>query len=134
MAAHIGYPVAIKAQAAALSHKSDAGGVILNIADASALEAAWDRFFANVAAYDADIALDGVQVEAMGRRGVELIVGARNDPDWGPVILVGFGGVTAELLHDVRLLPIDLTRDAIVAELRALKQGALLEPAVRKCG
>lgn len=127
VAARVGYPVAIKAQAAALSHKSDAGGVILNIADDAALEAAWDRLYGNVAAYDGTIALDGAQVEAMGKRGVELIVGARNDPDWGPVILVGFGGVTAELLHDVRLLPVDLTKDAIIAELRALKQGALLD-------
>lgn len=127
IAARVGYPVALKAQAAALSHKSDAGGVILNIADEAALAAAWSRLHANVAAYDSAITLDGAQVEAMGARGVELIVGARNDPDWGPVILVGFGGVTAELLHDVRLLPIDLTHDAIVAELRRLKQGALLD-------
>ncbi len=127
IAARVGYPVAIKAQSADLSHKSDAGGVILNIADDAALDAAWERLFANVAAYDAAIALDGAQVEAMGKRGVELIIGARNDPEWGPVILAGFGGVTAELLHDVRLLPHDLTHDAIVAELRALKQGALLD-------
>lgn len=127
IAAKVGYPVAIKAQSADLSHKSDAGGVILNIADDAALDAAWDRLHGNVAAYDAAIALDGAQVEAMGKRGVELIVGARNDPEWGPVILAGFGGVTAELLHDVRLLPHDLTHDAIVAELRALKQGALLD-------
>lgn len=127
IAARVGYPVAIKAQAAALSHKSDAGGVILGIADAAALDAAWERLYGNVAAYDASIALDGAQVETMGKRGVELIVGARNDPDWGPVILAGFGGVTAELLHDVRLLPVDLTHEAIVAELRQLKQGALLD-------
>lgn len=127
IAAKVGYPVAIKAQAAELSHKSDAGGVILNIADDAALDAAWERLFTNVAAYDSAIALDGAQVEAMGKRGVELIIGARNDPEWGPVILAGFGGVTAELLHDVRLLPHDLPHDAIVGELRALKQGALLD-------
>lgn len=127
IAGRVGYPVAIKAQAAALSHKSDAGGVLLGIADDAALDAAWARLYGNVAAYDAGIALDGVQVEAMGKRGVELIIGARNDPDWGPVILAGFGGVTAELLHDVRLLPVDLTHDAIVAELRQLKQGAALD-------
>lgn len=127
IAAKVGYPVAIKAQSADLSHKSDAGGVILNIADDAALEVAWDRLFANVAAYDAAIALDGAQVEAMGKRGVELIIGARNDPEWGPIVLAGFGGVTAELLHDVRLLPHDLTHDAICAELRNLKQGALLD-------
>ena len=71
--------------------------------------------------------LDGVLVEAMGARGTELIVGARNDPEWGAVILVGFGGVQAEILQDVRLLPPDLTHEAIVAELRLLKSGALLD-------
>lgn len=127
IATRVGYPAAIKAQSADLSHKSDAGGVLLNIADDAALDAAWGQLHGNVAAYDATIALDGAQVEAMGKRGTELIVGARNDPEWGPVILVGFGGVTAELLHDVRLLPADLTHHAIVAELRQLKQAALLD-------
>lgn len=127
VAAEIGYPVVLKAQAQALSHKSDAGGVILNIADDAALEAAWERLFANVKAYDAGILLDGGLIEAMGARGLELIVGARNDPDWGPVILVGFGGVQAEILRDVRLLPPGLSHDEIAAELRALKSGALLD-------
>ncbi|WP_390550372.1 acetate--CoA ligase family protein [Qipengyuania sp. MTN3-11] len=127
IAGRVGYPVVLKAQSAALSHKSDAGGVLLNIADDAALEAAWSSLFANVEAFDASIALDGVLVEAMGARGTELIVGARNDPEWGPVILVGFGGVTAELLHDVRLIPHDLPTDEIAAELRSLKQGALLD-------
>ena len=127
VAASVGYPVVLKAQAQALSHKSDAGGVILNISDADALAAAWERLFANVAAYDAGVRLDGALVEAMGARGLELIVGARNDPEWGPVILVGFGGVQAEILKDVRLLPPDLTTAEIEAELRLLKSGALLD-------
>ncbi|HEX8302820.1 acetate--CoA ligase family protein [Sphingomonas sp.] len=127
IAARVGYPVAIKAQSAALSHKSDAGGVILGIGDAGALAAAWDRLFENVAAYDSAIAVDGVQIEKMGARGVELIVGARNDPEWGPILLAGFGGVQAELLQDVCLLAPDLTHAAIVGELRQLKSGALLD-------
>ena len=127
IAERVGYPVALKAQAATLSHKSDAGGVLLNIADETALRAAWRKLYANVAAYDAELTLDGALVEAMGARGVELIVGARNDPDWGPVILVGLGGVTAELMQDVCLLPPDLTRDSIVAALRRLKGAALFD-------
>jgi acyl-CoA synthetase (NDP forming) len=127
VAARIGYPVVIKAQAQALSHKSDAGGVILNLADADALAAGWARLYNNVALHAPEVALDGVLVEAMGDRGVELIVGARNDPDWGAVILVGFGGVQAEILQDVRLLSPDLTHAAIIAELRLLKSGALLD-------
>ena len=62
----------------------------------------------------------------MGARGLELIVGARGDPEWGPLILVGFGGVQAEILQDVRLLAPDLTKAAIVAELGKLKSAALL--------
>jgi succinyl-CoA synthetase beta subunit len=67
-----------------------------------------------------------VLVEGMGKRGVELIVGAKRDPEWGPVILAGFGGVTAEILQDVRLLPCDLTPEAIERELHQLKSAAIL--------
>lgn len=122
----IGGPVVMKAQAAALSHKSDAGGVALNLVGADAIRAAWDKMFADVARYNAAIILDGVLIEAMGARGLELIIGAKNDPQWGPVILAGFGGVTAEILQDVRLLSPDMTKEAIVAELGKLKQAALL--------
>ena len=127
VAARIGYPVVIKAQAAALSHKSDAGGVLLNIADDAAIVAAWATLYANVEAYSPGLKLDGALVESMGGRGTELIVGARNDPEWGPVTLVGFGGVQAELTRDVRLLPHDLDHAAIVAALRSLKSGAILD-------
>ena len=122
----IGYPVAIKAQSVALSHKSDAGGVLLDLGDAAALTAGWQTLHANVAAHSSDLVMDGVLVERMGRHGVELIIGARNDPNWGPVILVGFGGVQAELLQDVRLLPPDLETDEILCELNRLKCAAML--------
>lgn len=122
----LGYPVALKAQSAGLSHKSDAGGVLLNIDGPEALRQAWDRLYGNVARYDSRIALDGALVEAMGRRGLELIIGARNDPQWGPVILAGMGGVTAELLHDVRLLDADLKSEGILRELDQLQSAALL--------
>jgi acyl-CoA synthetase (NDP forming) len=72
------------------------------------------------------LVLDGVLVEEMGARGAELIVGARNDPDWGPVLLIGSGGVHAEVLKDVRLIPPDLSVEAIVDEIRKLKMAALL--------
>ena len=122
----LGYPVAMKAQAARLAHKSDAGGVLLDLADANAVVAAWAKIHANVADYDTTIGLDGVLIEAMGKRGIEMIVGARNDPEWGPVVLAGFGGVTAEILADVRLFTPDLTQAAIIAGLMKLKSAALL--------
>ena len=122
----LGYPVAMKAQAARLGHKSDAGGVMLNLADDAAVRAAWVKMHENVAQYDRSITLDGVLIEAMGKRGLEMIVGAKNDGEWGPVVLAGFGGVTAEILADVRLFTPDLSEDAIIAGLMQLKSAALL--------
>jgi acyl-CoA synthetase (NDP forming) len=125
-AAEMGCSVVLKAQSAQLSHKSDAGGVILNIVGPEAVEEGWLKLHRNVFAYDPNIVLDGVLVEAMGKRGVELIIGAKSDPEWGPVIMAGFGGVSAEILHDVRLMPPDLTIEAITAELHRLKSAAIL--------
>lgn len=122
----LGYPIVLKAQSADLSHKSDAGGVIVGLADAQALAEGWQRLADNIAHHRPGLVLDGVLVEAMGARGTELIVGARNDPEWGPVVLVGFGGVQAEVLQDVRLLPPDLDEAAILAEIDQLKSAALL--------
>ncbi|WP_439533519.1 acetate--CoA ligase family protein [Polymorphobacter sp.] len=122
----LGFPLAMKAQAAALSHKSDAGGVILNLSSRDAVDRAWTQLHANIHAHDPSLALDGVLVEKMGRRGVEMIVGARNDPDWGPVVLAGFGGVTAEILQDVCLITPDLGEKAIIARLMTLQSAALL--------
>jgi acyl-CoA synthetase (NDP forming) len=120
----IGYPVVLKAQAARLMHKTEAGGVALNLADADALAAAWTRMQASVA--EAGVTPDGFLVEVMAPRGIDMIVGARRDPDWGPVLMVGLGGVFAETLHDVRLMPVDLDREAIMHEAGKLKGAALL--------
>lgn len=125
-AARLGGPVALKVQSEQLSHKSDVGGVVLGLEGADALAQGWQRLQANLAEHAARVPIEGVLVEAMGARGMEMIVGARNDPQWGPVILVGFGGVTAEVLHDVRLLPPDLSVEAVMAELDQLKAAPLL--------
>lgn len=122
----VGFPVVMKAQAAALGHKSDAGGVILNLKSADDVREAFERMYGNVANYDASIQLDGVLIEKMGRMGTEMIVGAKNDPEWGPVVLAGFGGVTAEILKDVKLFTPDMDQAAVHAGLLELKQAALL--------
>jgi len=100
--------------------------VIVGIKDSDALTMAWARLHANIAAGRPDLALDGVLVETMSERGIELIIGAKADEDWGAVILVGFGGVTAELLQDVRILTPDMTQACIISELAKLKQAPLL--------
>lgn len=129
VALRIGFPVALKAQGSALAHKSDVGGVILDIADRPALARAWDALQASVAAARPDITLDGVLVERMSPPGLEMVVGARRDPAWGAVVMVGLGGVWIEALDDVRLIAADATRDEITAEIGRLRGAKLLQGA-----
>jgi len=126
-AAQIGYPVALKLQAAALRHKSDAGGVMLNIGDPAALATAWRGMHQSVLGHHPGIAIDGVLVEAMAKGGLEMIVGARRDPDWGPVVVVGLGGIWAEALQDILVLPPDLDGSELGAALKTLKAAPLFE-------
>jgi len=126
VAERIGFPVVLKAQAAALPHKSDAGGVIIGIADSAALLIEWERLHQNIVHAKPGLELDGVLVEAMAQPGLELILGARRDPDWGPILLIGLGGIWTEALKDVRLIAPALDEDAIIAELGKLKGAALL--------
>lgn len=126
IAARIGYPVVVKAQAASLMHKSEVGGVLVGIRDEAALREAWERLHANVAKAKPGLVLDGALIEAMGERGLELIVGASRDAQWGPTVVVGLGGIWTEVLADVKLLPADLQRDRIVAQLHTLRASRLL--------
>jgi acyl-CoA synthetase (NDP forming) len=126
IAARVGYPVALKAQSADLSHKSDAGGVVLNVANEQMLRDAWKAMHEALHRVRPGLRLDGVLVEAMSMRGLELIVGARRDPEWGPVVVVGLGGVFTEALHDVRVLAPDLSEDEIEREFYKLRGAAML--------
>lgn len=122
IARRIGFPVVLKAQAAALSHKSDGGGVILNIPDEDALRSGWSQLMVNVGS----TRLDGVLVEQMSTPGLEMIVGARNHPEWGPSVLVGLGGVLTEALDATILLPADISRTRAVEHIRKMRGARLL--------
>jgi succinyl-CoA synthetase beta subunit len=126
VAKRVGYPVVLKAQAAALSHKTEAGGVMLNLADEAALRAAWDTMTKNVKRAAPDVKLDGTLVEKMSPKGIELMVGAKRDPGWGPVLLLGLGGIWVEALGDVQLLPADADEAQIVEALAKLRSAKLL--------
>jgi len=126
LAQEIGYPVVLKAQASDLPHKSDVGGVLVGMADDSAVRAGWVQLHRNIAQARPELVLDGVLVEAMGPRGLELVIGAKRDPDWGPVVLVGLGGIWIEALQDVRLIPADMAEEDICVELTRLKAARVL--------
>lgn len=106
-AGQIGYPVAVKLQSPTISHKSDVGGVRLNLASADAVRAAWHEIAAAVRSSD----FGGVSVQRMvPPSGWELILGATTDPQFGPVLLFGAGGTLVEIMHDRALVLPPLSR------------------------
>jgi acyl-CoA synthetase (NDP forming) len=107
-AAEIGFPVAVKIVSPQASHKTEMGGVALHLADADAVRAAAAAMAARLRAHDTRAAIDGFLVQEMVD-GLEMLVGVREDPQFGPVMAVGLGGVAVEVMQDVsiRLLPID---------------------------
>ena len=125
-ASRIGYPVALKAQAAALTHKTEVGGVMLNLIDSMALRAAWAMMLENMKCAAPHAALDGILVEKMSPKGVELMIGAKRDRAWGTVLLVGLGGIWVEALGDVELLPVDAEKEQIMEALNKLRASKLL--------
>ena len=104
-AAALGFPVALKIQSPDLPHKTEAGGVRLGLADAAAVRPAYDAMMRDVLAHMPDARIDGVAVQKMAPKGHELVIGMVNDPTFGPIMMVGFGGVTVELFGDVAAQP-----------------------------
>lgn len=102
-AANTGYPVVLKGVCRELVHKSEAGAVKLNIADADALRTAWREIEQGLATHLPSYRLDGCVVQPMIHGGTELIVGCRWDDQFGPVVIVGSGGVLVEILNDVQM-------------------------------
>jgi acetate---CoA ligase (ADP-forming) len=125
IANEISYPIVLKAQAANLAHKTDAGGVLLNIKSDEELKIAFEKMTNDIKR--TGITLDGLLVESMEKMGLELVIGARRDAQWGAVVLVGVGGIWIETLKDVCLITPDLGVDAIIEELSSLKSSALLK-------
>src|SRR5262249_9148047 len=107
-----------------LPHKSDVGGVALGVRDAAALVEAYDAMVARAGT----ARLHGVLVQAMARPGLEMIAGTSHDPDFGPQLMVGLGGIHVEVLDDVALAPVPLTASQADALLDRLRGAALLGP------
>jgi acyl-CoA synthetase (NDP forming) len=125
-AAACGCPVAIKIASPDIAHKTEVGGVALNIATPEAAAAACDAMLAAVARQAPGARIDGVVVSPMRAPGVELLVGVRSDPLWGPVLALGLGGVWVEILKDTQLRLLPATED-VLDMLGRLKGRALLD-------
>jgi len=113
LAGSLGYPIVLKIVSPQITHKSDVGGVALNLASADEVGAAFDRVVASAKQHEPNATIDGVAVQRMEKQGVEVIIGMTKDPQFGPVLMFGLGGVLVEVLKDVafRVVPLD-ARDA----------------------
>jgi len=129
--------VVLKIVSPDIAHKSDVGGVALDLADADDVATAWRSVNETVRRARPDAAIHGVLVAPMLRGGVEMVTGVQADPVFGPVVMLGMGGVLVEVLRDVtfRVAPFGLaTAHAMIAELRGapLLDGVRGRPACDK--
>jgi len=128
VAARLGYPVVVKVVSAQILHKSEVGGVTM-VSDDEELVGAYAKMRDRIAATRPDAVINGVLVEQVVKGGVELIVGARRDVNWGDNMLVGLGGVWAELFHDAVVLPVDADQHEIAVGIESLRGFSTLDGA-----
>ncbi|NYT75603.1 acetate--CoA ligase family protein [Alcaligenaceae bacterium] len=126
-AAALGYPVVLKIVSPDIAHKTEVGGVVLNVRTETELEQKYRDMMARIAQLAPEARLEGVLVQKMETSGVELIVGARRDPVFGPMLTVGLGGVLTELYQDVRHSLLPVNADRVQALLRELIAFPLLD-------
>jgi acyl-CoA synthetase (NDP forming) len=121
-----GLPVALKISSPHIVHKSDVGGVRLNLTSLRAVEEAYGEIMAAARSAFPQAQLDGVLVSKMAAPGLEVIVGMNRDPQFGPIMLFGLGGVLVELFRDVSLRPLPLSRDDAHGMIREIRGYRLL--------
>lgn len=126
-AADLGFPVALKVDSSALPHKTDVGVVALNVTSTADLATAFDKIMANALAVTSVEHIQGVLVQPMASPGVEVIVGARVDAQFGPLVVVGIGGVLVELVHDTVTGLAPAGRPEAMSMIRSLKHAAILD-------
>lgn len=130
-------PLVMKVVSRDILHKSDAGGVKLNLSGEADLRRARKEILASCKTYKADAEIEGVLVAPMARKGTEVIIGVSRDPVFGPVLMFGLGGIFVEILEDVAFRAIPLSRDdarSMINQIKARKilDGARGEAAVDK--
>ena len=123
----IGYPVVLKAVSAKLLHKSDVGAVQLNLNDAAAVKSAFSRIEENLKAHAFSGKLEGMLVAKQAKGGIEIVLGIHRDPEVGPVVMAGAGGVLLELTKDVAFAAAPISREKALDLLTQTNVGTLLQ-------
>src|SRR4029077_1312019 len=126
-AEQLGFPVALKVDSPDILHKTEAGVVRLNLGDAAHVRTAYAEIPASAKAYAPQARIIGVLVQEMVGEGVEVIVGVNSDPQLGPVLLFGSGGVMVEVYNDVALRRCPITRSEAQAMIAEVKGARLLQ-------
>jgi acetyl coenzyme A synthetase (ADP forming)-like protein len=125
-AEEIGYPLVMKVVSKDILHKSDAGGVALNIDNREEVMDAYEAIMQNCLNYKHDAHIDGIEVSEMVSKGVEIIVGARRDASFGPIVMCGFGGIYVEVMKDIAFRGFPFSRIESMKMLKELRSFPLL--------
>lgn len=127
IAERIGFPVAMKIVSPDIVHKSDLGGVFLNVPNSEAAEDTYDLMTLKISKKVPDARIQGVYVEKMANKGLEVIIGMTRDPQFGPMLMFGLGGIFVEVMKDVTFHLAPITEQEAIQMLKSTKSYAMLQ-------
>lgn len=127
LSAQIGYPCVLKVSSPDITHKSDAGGVKVGLGSGPEVAAAYQAIMASCREKFPQAAIEGVTVQNQAPTGLEIIIGLATDPQFGPVLMFGLGGVWVEVLQDVSFKLVPLTRSDAAKAVREIRAARLLD-------
>ncbi len=126
-ASEAGWPVVLKIMSPQIIHKSDAGGVKVGISGEAELREAWDAIRKNAADYDSGAEIRGILVQKMIPTGREVIIGSSRDPQFGPVVMFGLGGIFVEVFKDVVFRAAPVSEDEAAGMIEEIRSAVLLK-------
>jgi acyl-CoA synthetase (NDP forming) len=126
-ATSIGFPIVLKIVSPDILHKSDVGGVVVGIKNAKGVRSAYKQIMDNVKKHNSSAKIAGMLVQEMAPAGIEVIVGSIKDPQFGPAVMFGLGGIFVEILKDVALRVAPLTEDEATEMISEVKAYPLLK-------
>jgi acetyltransferase len=127
IAEKLGYPVALKISSPQITHKSEAGGVQLNLTSELEVKKAYGEIWKRCREYNPDAEIEGVLIQEMVGEGVEVIIGMSKDPTFGPTIMFGLGGIFVEILKDLTLRVLPITRRDAEEMIKEIKGYEILK-------